>query len=359
MKTSQRILIGLSMMSLIIGGGTASATYAWYQLNQDKTISVSGTSFGKGTNMEIGFVSDVDLSYEGLTYGQTDSTNEGKKIYWADNPSDVGSDIVKYVLDSNGYASDVLYPVTSGKYTKGNDFKLYSSPKQGWSFDEVANEKVDKLNYIHLTFAFKLSGGSNTTSNAGVVDSPIYLSDCQISGSIRNAVRMHIGSNSAETLINPSSSADYTYVGGALDLDQDGQFDTFTDSDGLAKEYFYGQNESALEYGDAYTDTVVSPSANVNCFVNPSHAKGVIPLKSTNSYYEFASKANYESMSDYIYQLSNGNTGTVSYISKTDSFGIAFLDIDVFAEGWDHSVINSEIGHNFGVSLTFTNGVSA
>jgi hypothetical protein len=369
MKNSQRILIGLAMMAIIMGSGTASAAYAWFQLNQQKEISVSGTAFGKDSNITIGFVSDADLTYAGLTYSATDSTSEGKKIYWCDS-QEVTSDLVKYVLKANGYASDTLFPLTSGTYAKGGSFSLYEAPCYGCNFNfqekiTVQNATEVKSSYMHLGFAVKVENSG--TALGAVENASVYLSGLSVTGSssLVNSCRIHLSStsNGLSTLVNPTSSvAGSTEVGGALDMDQDGQYDYCKDPNtGENKEFFYGQNASDLVYGEAYGETVTGADKNLVCFDNPYHTKGVLPLEKTNGLYAFAAQADYESVGTYVYKEYNATNNAVS---KTDANGIGFLDMDIYMEGWDHSLVNeisgeNAIGTSIGATISFATDASS
>lgn len=334
-----------------------SATYAWFQLNQDKQIQVSGTSFGKSEDLTIGFVSNVDLDYEGLVYDADASTKEDKKIYWASGEQ-VPSDLVKYIVQSNGYSDGNIYPLTSAEHSaSSDDFYLYESPAIGCTFESVKRE-ADKKSYIHISFAFKLSGGSGSTSLAPVENGKVYMSDYQISGSAKSAARVHVSSDSVtasstvSSIINPTASTGgYTLVGGQLDLDQDGEYDHYVDPITKEdKEFFYGQNNSDVIYGSAYTDTVHDNKPNLDCFTNPNHTKGVIPLTDTGSY---ASGAYYSSLQNYLYLGAGADNSNIVPMCVTDSNGIGFMDLDIYLEGWDKTLINQVIGSTIGTSISF------
>ncbi len=337
-----------------------SATYAWFQLSQDKQIEVSGTSFGKSEDLTFGFVSDVPLTYDGITYSAEDSALEGKNIYWCDT-NIASSDLVKYIISENGYSSGTMFPVTSGKYEVGDsDFSLSDAPYYGCTYDSY-NKAADKTSYYHVSFAFKVKGGANSTSNDPVNGAKVYMSDYQISGTSKDAVRMHLSSNTitnseSSSIIRPtSSSSGSTYVGGALDLDQDGEFDyAYSSTDKKLHEIFYGQNDSDISYKEAYADTVNTTSKNLDCFTNPNHREGVLPLGDVSS---FASRADYSSLDSYLYKGNGADNSNVTPMCTTDVNGIGFLDMDIYMEGWDHSLINQEIGSTIGTSIAFANGV--
>jgi hypothetical protein len=340
------------MALVIIGTGTASATYAWYELNQDKEITVSGTSFGKAAGLDLGFVSDVDLDHEGLTYSATDSAKEGKKIYWCDDPTEISSDLVKYVLSANGYAYNEMFPVTSGKYAKGDNFTLYDAPAHECTFAQI-HTLADKAMYAGLHLAFKVSGGSNTTSSQTVEGASLYLTDFAIAGSAKESIRAFISSSTVSSILKPvASAAGSTSVGGPLDLDRDGCFDYVREADGNDYEVYYGQFEKDPVYGAAYSETV-STGPNYDCFANPNHVKGVYPLKDASAY---SSTAAYESMASYAFQGEGGDNSGITALGKTDANGIALADISIYMEGWDRSLIDNKIGSTIGATIGFAVG---
>lgn len=344
MKNSTRILLALTLISLMIGGGSVSATYAWYQLSADKSIEIDGTSFGRSTDLKIGFVSSAHLISDKLTYDLTNSELESRDIYWVDDEA-VTSDIVEYVLEETGYSDGDIYPITSGAFNYGqDDFVLYEPPLLQNTFSQY-HSFASTNQYIHLSMAFMSSGGYSTSSiaNAG---SKIYLSDFSIAGLAKNSSRVRFYSETlGNVLTSPTDEDDgYTLVGGPLDLDQDGEFDYKNDT---KKEIFYGQRDLDVTYGEPYAEDLKTVDRNYDSFANPNHTAGVYPIDNVE---ETASKANYESINKYIF---TGFEEDVSPLAVTDDYGIAFLDVDIFLEGWDTDLINSVIGSTIGISMEF------
>lgn len=337
------------MMSVIIGGGTASATYAWYQLAADKEIQISGTSFGESANLQIGFISPVSLSYKGLTYSTTDSALEGKSIYWCSD-TNASADMVSYILKSNGYSTGDVYPLTTGKFAQGDAFNLYQAPGYTCEFDRIHPAALSAM-YLHLDFAFKV-GDSNSIVNGA----KIYFNDYQIKGNAKEALRVHVSSSSlADTLIKPYNSvAGVTQVGGPLDLDRDGKYDYLYDSASNAnKEFFYGQSDSAPVYGSPYLENAQTVDKNYDCFANPNHDKGTMPLEQVSSY---ASTAAYSSINSFIYKGDEENNSSVTPLAVTDTNGIAILNFDIYMEGWDKDLIDETIGTTIGTAIQFIVG---
>jgi len=346
MRNSTRIVLGLSLLSLAIAGGSVSATYAWYQLSADKSIEINGTSFGRSTDLQIGFVSDVELNSDSLSYDAENSLLEGKDIYW-NNDEAISSDVVSYVLNETGYSDGDVFPITSGKFDKGDDFNLYQPPLNMVSFENLHRD-AESQQYIHLELAFKTSGGYSTVSDV-TEGTNIYLSSFKIAGTAKSAIRVRLSSDNIDNaIIDPTATEDgYTLVGGPLDLDQDGEYDY---DETTKKEFYYGQNDENLTYGNAYSKDITTTNRNYDCFDNPNQTAGVIPL---NNLDQVSAKANYETIDNYIY---TGIEEGIPAMCVTDENGIGFLNFDIYLEGWDTSLINNLIGTTVGTAIEFSIG---
>jgi len=330
----------------MIAGGSVSATYAWYQLSADKSIEINGTSFGRSTDLQIGFVSDVELTSDSLSYDTENSALEGKDIYWNKDEA-ISSDVVSYVLNETGYSDGDVFPVTSGKFDKGDDFNLYQPPLNMVSFEALHRDAENKQ-YIHLELAFKTSGGYSTVSDV-TEGTKIYLSSFKIAGTAKTAIRLRLSSDNLDNaIIDPTAEDDgQTIVGGPLDLDQDGEYDY---NETTKKEVYYGQNDSVVTYGDKYTKDINTTNRNYDCFDNPNQTAGVIPISNVD---QLASKANFESLDKYIY---TGIEEGIPAMCVTDENGIGFLNFDIYLEGWDTSLINNLIGTTVGTAIEFSIG---
>lgn len=357
MKRTHKIFIAMGVLTLLLGGGTASATYAWYQLSYQRTIALSGTALGKDANITLGVVSDADLDEKFFAYSASETLAEserlkdGQKIYWFTEET-ISDAAVKSFLSANGYASDTLYPVTSGKYAKGDEFKLYDSPALSLTFDEYHYE-ADKDMYLCLPLVFKAGGGTDMSVSHVSVGTKFLLSEMNVYGQFSEAARIYMHSDTMDCLFNPNSfNAAKTAVGGPMDIDVDGQYDYISGNDGKQYEVCYGQHDGTLVYGTPYSDTVDTTKYNYDCFSNPDHTEGVYPLSDTT---DVVSYANYESQSNYLYQSNDENQemGDYTPVCITDSSGLGFLDITIYLEGWDHAIVNSNVGKTFGTSFKF------
>ena len=351
MKKYTKVLIGLTGLILVLGVGSVSATYAWFQLQQDKNFFISGTSFGSEANLQIGFASEVDLNNEYLIYDEEDSLLEGKKIYYFNGANDGENIIVepsatKYYLEANGYSNGVVYPITTGKYVKGDKVNYYRAPYVNSDFETYKLE-AEKGNYVHLSIVLKTDAFNE-----------IFFRDFSMSaGKAKDAMRVRMKSVNVEgvdTITKPSAKEPgTTIVGGPLDLDADGQYDHYKVG-GEDVEHFYGQKKegSELIYGEPYSESVTTQSDfNYNCFINPNKQKGVKPLKDVESYAEVA---NYENITKYFSNnITSESTSAFNIFVVADENGIAIIDFDLYIEGWDKASINEIIGESIGASFTF------
>lgn len=343
-----KIILALSSITVLVCGGTVSATYAWYQLASEKSVNINGTSIDKSVNLVVGLASSVELkdaSNYALTYDEELSTTD-KYVYWCGDHAT--NTIVSYVLEQNGYSTGDLYPVTSGRFTSSSDeFNLYDSPSHLLTGDRFF-KKAKKEFYMHLELVFKVTKVDSIGASSIKPNANIYLSSFDISGDSKNSIRTFFSSKDDSFILNPSSKKDgFNYVGGVLDLNADGQYDNMDYADGTTKEVFYGQRDGEVQYGTPYSSTISYHEKNINCFTNPGRTQGVIPLINVDSY---AAKANYKSLDTYLY---TGDAATSLPLVQTDDKGIGYLSIDYYMEGWDHSLINQVIGTTLGSVIQF------
>lgn len=392
MKVRKKVILALSFATVLVGASTASATYSWYQLNLSRTMTIHGTFLQQSSGLEIGFYYDQDL-FE-LNQGLKDSLEEDKTasypglhLYFPkeneeeeDGNKDrrIGPDLVRSVLSTEGFASDVIYPLTSGEYRTGTSLhkdengsytpeaNLLLPPEHYCTFNDF-HKKAEKKYYIHLGLCFRIKEGKSRNRN-------IYLSEYAFTADkARESLRVYMESSRTElaSIFKPAAGTreenNFTYVGGHLDLNQDGIYEHRGQTvDGISDDYevFYGQLKDGYSLKDVYsknengeyqryTDNVSpSPTPNYNCFTASGHEMNTIPLRS--DYLNYTATAEYQSLESYRAQKDEyGHFTNVSPVSQTDENGIGFLDVDMYLEGWDPSNINTVIGDQIGSSFSF------
>ena len=324
--------LGITLTGIVCGT-FASFTY----MTRAKIDEFHGVTIGFG-NLEAGIMSDADLPNADQYDLVKDESNPNHTIYWFKEHS-VKHETLHYVLNANGYATDTLYPVTTRKYASDDEFNLYSAPTI--LTDNL--EPAEKDNYIYLPLVFRYN---NIEEDDYLPNEDIYLTDVKINTTdsnsrIHEAVRIFADSkNDNSNLINPSSSSDGTTdVGGILDLNGDGFYDPYY-LNGSGYEFVYGQvsekhYREIPESGDSNSFNPEQRSA-----FNAEHRAGIYALESCTP-----EVAQYEGMYDFRNKHKQVTT------TNESTFNLAYLDLFIYIEGWDLTVINTEIGIPFSMEL--------
>lgn len=320
-------LIFTSIYSLLIISaiGTMSGTFAWYEYSTRAETGFRGTAVNDAKELKMGILSDVVLS-EASQYGLVkDDTHPN--IYWAEEGLD--SDTLSYFLRECGYASNSLFPTTSGAYTQGDDFQIKMNPSK------LAPNLIDavKENYVFLPLVFKAQGDISAATNFEV-----KLVDLDITSptNLKDGVRINITNEYDSYVFAPSHrQGGEVVVGGALDLDNDGYNDDF-----VGKEFFYGEAET-LEYSTTPAGPgEVLPKGQRTSF-NGICKEGIYPIDKEKSVFKTAS---YYGTDDVLEKLD---------VAKAIDNELAFCNITVYLEGWATTTIDKEVGNAFNLDLTF------
>ena len=335
--TTAATILSISLASATCG------TFAWFAYDTRAKIidSLEGVTIGL-SELEMGIISQVDLPDAGLYGLHKDATDPDQTIYWFEG-HEMEPETISYVLSENGYATNKLIPVTTRKYSHGDNFSLFSTPKM----DDDVDEKASKEGRIYLPLVFRCHDILEEEDIEYLADQRIALSDVDLEilhdGShIHESIRIYTDNKDGSThLINPSSSLDgSTEVGGLLDLNGDGFYDVES-INGNRYERIYGQViESNYKETPESVDTMPDPSLK-NSFI-AGHKKGVFALDKCTP-----EVANYEGLDEF----SSKHKWVTTTNPQTNNY--AYLDLSIFAEGWDASVINPEIDIPFGIHLHF------
>ena len=273
---ARRAIIGLMSAGIVAAfAGTISGSIAWYAYSTRATVVYTGTSVSEFVQLQIGLVSEQDFTVDegghdrGFNLEIEDVPGESYDYYWAKAGSGFSYQIIQAFLQTeNKYSSELLKPVTTRAYD-GSSFNLFRAPLTGVPLLET-NPLLDpstdpayapKDSYSHIPFVFRvIDANGNRTRNAS-----IWVTNAEVAASgenehIREAVRLYFSEGPNEFLLNPTSkleTAGYTNVGGLLDLDNDGAYDT----DEYDEEILYGNWKS--------TPTSVGTWTGENDFENP------------------------------------------------------------------------------------------
>ena len=382
--------LGLATFASLVG--TVSGTLAWYSYTTRATVSYSGTSIANTVQLQIGIASETkmpvisgDADNEEFWSVMEETQFEGDSTFYYFAPMGIGlsSRLINAYLGVSGYGTNYIRPVTSGSYNPedvGSQLSLKKSPNSEHYLHDVTAPRED---YLKLPLVFRASK-SKTGTDDFAPNQELWLTDAKVvassssDGEVYKAMRVFFDrkdSYDTDFILNPNApgnAAGETKVGGLLDLTSDGYYD-FNDEG----EIIYGEWDT-----DALADphTLISPTG----YVVPSgQPNPVLDLNGTGAnelntycarhnpgtkYYDSLNSipfktAKFESL-DSIKPARNVNNGTMSNVDplhptsvcKTGSSAenyIGRLDITIWIEGWDYSVVDEEIAHAFDLGLTF------
>ena len=332
--------LSASILAMSLTASTCG-TFAWFTYATRAGVIFDGVTIGAGT-LQVGFVSKYKLpSYE-TYYLEEDLSIANKYIYWVNG--NMNSSMINYVLSQNGYATTTMNAVSSGFYAKGDsDFSLYSAPAMNVNSVDI---EASKRSYVHLELVFRYE--DDLEPGIYIPDTDIYLSGANVTSltNIHNAVRIFssdINGNKYH-LINPTQDDDGSNkVGGILDLDGDGYFDSH-ESGGDAFETFYGEFEGDPVYQNSPLESDSSLPEEERTTFDSRHRAGVF---AANMNQTTPKKAEYEGFSKF----KNKQTSVSVTDSKHNNY--AYLNLDIFLEGWDFAVIEAEKNNPFNLDLKF------
>ena len=323
-KTKTRIaFFGIYGMLVLSALGSMVGTYAWYQYSARAGMTYHGTVVNDSGTMSVGLFSAVNLP-DATAVGLEEDKNV-HNLYWSTNS--IGYEAISYFMRMNGYATNKIAPVTSSYFEIGSAFALRQNPTPNTPYNPYSF--ANRGTYCYLPLVFKTGG----------VRPSVMLTDLQLSsnGNLDAGVRMYIDAGEECFIFNPSSDNDgFTIVGGVLDLTTDGYFD-YDSSD--KKEFVYGEYESIsyLSTPSGYDEPL--PESERTSF-NGKHAEGTYAVDEENSIFKSA---------HYLGKNSVLNNKILGY-----SFhGYTRIDFTIYLEGWDHSIVDQEVGNYFNLDLDF------
>jgi len=388
MRTSKKLNVALVVMSSCIAAGifgTISGTLAWYVNSTRVTLSFTGTSVRSSLSLQIGIVdnnnifTDTDLANYNLFREDQDEHGDdlcdGNSIVWNKSSSLVSDVIATYLAGTHLYAINELSPVSSKSrnYSDTNPLSLYEAPKAS-NLNPTA--LAYKACYVVIPFAFKVLSNEDVL----LANKEVWLSDALTESDVTNvdkAIRLHVYNNHGKDenneikhdsfIINPNSNEDgATTVAGLLNLDGDDSYD-YNASNG--QEYIYGEVDgmtptySATEYKDTtgYDEDAIydvngtnDDSGNITTFT-AKHNKNCKPIENWDTLKTKFKTAQYYGMNSVKPAVAaNGSYTGGKPVAYTDSdCKIGYANLTIWLEGWDHTIIDTAVGHRFNLSLTF------
>lgn len=365
------ILLGI--LTAVCTVGSISSTLAWYAYSVRALVAYSGTSVNSTSFLQVGIASDVYVEDMPTSVDHVTFAGDPRHYYFAKPGNGLTYGAISTYLAKKGHATTELQPVTSGAFASGDSgFGLKQAPNQVVHGNTVV---ADISNYLTIPFVFRVNS-STSTGDDFLDNKELWLSKTVVransshDGEIYHALRIFIDRDDTvygadnDYLINPSADADgQTKVGGVLELTKDGYYDF--DSNG---EILYGEYDpELLTYisDDDYTGE--SRVYDVNGTGNDSDITTFSAKHYPNSKYysslndNLISKASYKAVSsiapvrDEHDNLTNRDEEHPTSVCKTQASDhyLARVNMTVYLEGWDFTVIDEEATHGFDLGLTF------
>ena len=366
-------ILGLSSVAALVG--SISGTIAWYAYSTRALVSYNGTSVSSTTQLQIGIKSDVQINkYTDENFSLRDITEH---VQFAGDTNHyyfmkVGSGgmpaaFINAYLEEKGYATNILEPLSSYGYETGDDIDLRNRPTT--NKPEIVPSAAEITKYVYIPFVFRVI--SNTTNNIEYVDNhEIFLTEAKAVAAsdgqyINESIRLYIDrTNGDNYILNPNKTSNgSTKVAGVLDLSDDGLFDydSYTN-----REYIYGDYdiEDNYDLDDCYMPGLANTSDLVD--INGSgitneattftsrHYKGIEYFAGIEDNHIIPHLAKYLG-THTIAQKTAGLWGGDYAVCKTDenNHHLGTFNMTVYLEGWDFSVIDKELTHEFNLGLTF------
>lgn len=394
-------VLGLSSVAALVG--SISGTLAWYAYSTRALVSYTGTSVQSTTQLQIGIKSDVLVDFtvnadliEHVTFDSDayyddaqDPGHEHKLYHYHYYFMKVGSGglpaaIINDYLSTKGYATNVLEPLSSYGYSTGEDIDLRNRPTTNDPNLEPTAAEITK--YVEIPFVFRVLSGSTSVlsyveghdiflSNATAIAAP-NLEGSTAGNEIHNSIRLYIDrSNGENYILNPSSETDGdTKCAGVLNLTGGGAGNQFYDYDNdpssptFMEEHLYGKydwkpgknRENSLSEPLEQTSNLVDVNGTGNSTKETTftsrHYKGVRYFSDLDSCIN-PHLAHYLGTNTVFPQKNAQGDLTSNYaVCRTGNAAANYLgtfNMKVYLEGWDHSVVDSQLQNKFYLGLTF------
>lgn len=371
---------GFSVLTFLAFVGATTGTLAWYAYSTRATLAYKGVSVDKTAQMQIGIVDDPvhpRILFTDSELAENNCVRDSSGIVWANVGSGINSRIISGYLSgttASSYVNELLPITTKERALDSVDaLSLYNAPRPGHAENNVPAENKS---YISIPFAFRvMDNEGHYMSNTNVWMKRADVSAVMGAYDISPAIRVFTedpNDLSRRFLVNPSSEEHdgSTTVAGLLDLDGNNYYDyNFDDPYGIRRELVYGSYGPAPATQPAYSGELADDTG----FDDVNHTNITDPYIRENSSFIAKHQAgnrmvtNFDDLELYTadYYGMNGMSPTLdagtghftggNVITSTldDANKIAYLNINIFLEGWDHSVIDLAIGCRFNLGLTF------
>ena len=375
--------------------GTVTGTLAWYAYATRATLSFSGTSAYASERVKIGIHDSNGYLFNEQnmnalrTYAQNNELelDEERKIIWGKEGEGLTGDIIATYLDASPYATSELPPITS--LSRGINDRITTLYKAPFAMD-TTNRVAPRNYYTLLPLCFKvLDSNGDSVDNHDIWLTGFSAIDVSEPEGLKYALRTYFENKYAIDhdlankyfLVNPTSeltTTGSTIVAGVLDLKGDGTYDYDFSTN---KEIVYGEYTGEVDYSDSpFVATEPNPLVDANHtgkdISNPDNASTFLAAHSGGSYTADLTsvtlkEAKYDTLATIAPDVnahgyySGGkpvaHTETSSILIDDsdpehlvyDTQYIAYTDLTIYLEGWDHAIINEVISASFNLGLQF------
>ena len=394
-------ILGFSSVAALVG--SISGTVAWYAYTTRALVSYTGTSVQSTTQLQIGIKSDVVVNFttnadliedvtfsEDLYYDEANDPDHIHKLYHNHyyfmrvGSGGLPAAVINDYLSTKGYATNVLEPLSSYGYATGENINLRNRPTTNQPQIEPTSAEITK--YVEIPFVFRVLS-SNTQELSYVEGHDIFLSGAQAvaapnvdenapANEIHNSIRLYIDrTNGQNYILNPSSTSDgATKCAGVLNLTGGGIGNQFYDYDNdpasptFMQEYLYGKYEwkegknwenSLSEPLDMSSDLVdVNHTGNETkeTTFTSRHYRGVKYFSDLDSCIEPHLAHYLGTTTVFPTRNAQGDLESNYAVCKTGGESNHYLgsfNMKVYLEGWDYSVVDSQLQNKFYLGLTF------
>ena len=359
----RRIITSALVGTMALAALSISITLAWYGASDRLSVeNLEVGVTGKG-NLKISYSSKLDTFKESLVDTEQiafEPVSSMHKSDWMDKKEDQPrfyESAFKSIL-SNG--TPYKEEATVGFYRK--DIYLLTTLTNQYATLDLDEEKGSKFNKEDMIDVDKNYRRAQQLYH----DNPgwgLEIADIQerldnLVNCLRISILVNEGDYYKYYIIDPTKeSGDVTYLGGRLDNDKNGYYDTYLENGtGHRKEVIYGEvnDRSLIAYDDPISDTlpVDGPTVPEDQYFGNSFVAESKPTAYT--YNEQNSK-------DNGFQIAKEDSLSVNDIKNDDSSILIPLTsgvptkivLSIYLEGWDLDCINATMGASFITYISF------
>ena len=403
-------ILGLSSVASLVG--SISGTIAWYAYSTRALVSYSGTSVQSTTQLQIGIKSDIvvtkfttESKFLNLVEDITFDNDNNHYYFMKAGAGGMPAMVINTYLEAKGYTTNILEPLSSYTYRTGGDFNLRNRPQTNKPYEEYTAAETTK--YAEIPFVFRVLSSDSSTGPVYVGGQEIFLSGAEAvaasdeDGNINESIRLYIDRSdeyntldannqpiSGDFIFNPNKEdRGSTKVSGILNLTGlDGSGDGYYDYDNtigsqtLGQECLYGEYDFVEEKStfaesieNCLTDPDVEPAStnivNINGWTYANGQAPVAPGQNTFVSKHYPGVKYFKDLSgitphyaEYLgknqvfpQRNQNGELESDYPLCKTATTGnkMGSFNMKIYIEGWDFSVIDDELEHEFYLGLTF------